>query len=181
MRYRFVAPDPTQTRKRYDESAGHYDSRYAELQRIKYPILLGMLRPQAGQRILDWGCGTGLASEAIRRSGARYIGLDSSAGMISRVEERAHSPVVLADCTRLPFRSGAFHGLLGATVIQNIPNTTGAFGEVARVLRTGARAVISFPQRTSLDLGGFEENRLSLVGEGSCGEDTVLCLEKNPG
>ncbi len=44
--------------------------------------LLPLLNPQDGENILDLGCGTGDLTEQISQSGAKVIGIDSSAEMI---------------------------------------------------------------------------------------------------
>lgn len=52
--------------------------------------LIQLLNPQAGERILDLGCGTGQLSQQIADLGAEVIGIDSSAEMIER--SRANYP-----------------------------------------------------------------------------------------
>ena len=44
--------------------------------------LIPLLQPQPGELILDLGCGTGHLTHSIAESGARVIGIDSSASMI---------------------------------------------------------------------------------------------------
>ena len=46
--------------------------------------LLALLNPQQGDRILDLGCGTGQLSQKISESGAKVVGIDSSAEMIAQ-------------------------------------------------------------------------------------------------
>lgn len=52
--------------------------------------LIQLLAPQAGERILDLGCGTGHLTARIAESGARVVGLDSSPEMIA--EARHNHP-----------------------------------------------------------------------------------------
>jgi 2-polyprenyl-3-methyl-5-hydroxy-6-metoxy-1,4-benzoquinol methylase len=42
-----------------------------------------LLQPQAGERILDLGCGDGFLTQRIAESGATVVGLDSSPQMIA--------------------------------------------------------------------------------------------------
>ena len=48
--------------------------------------LLGLLNAQAGERILDVGCGTGHLTAKIAESGATVIGLDNSAEMLLKAQ-----------------------------------------------------------------------------------------------
>ncbi len=170
--------DPAETRRRYDESASHYNPRYCGIQRSKYPLLLHLISPAQGHRVLDWGCGTGLAREAMEDHGARYVGIDFSKGMLCHMNNRDRSMVVLGDCTRLPFRPGSFDCLLGATVLQNIDRGAEALREVSRVLRAGGRAAISYPRRMAVGLDGIRPAGLLLTREIECGEDAAVRLEK---
>ena len=57
--------------------------------------LVDMLAPQAGERILDVGCGTGQLTATIADSGAEVIGLDNSASMLD--EARREFPAIAFD------------------------------------------------------------------------------------
>jgi len=48
--------------------------------------LVDTLNPQAGEKILDLGCGTGYLTEAISLSGAKVTGIDNSAEMIIKAK-----------------------------------------------------------------------------------------------
>jgi 2-polyprenyl-3-methyl-5-hydroxy-6-metoxy-1,4-benzoquinol methylase len=53
--------------------------------------LVEALRPQAGERILDLGCGDGFLSRRVAESGATIVGVDSSPQMIAAATERRRS------------------------------------------------------------------------------------------
>ena len=64
--------------------------------------LVDLLHPQAGERILDLGCGDGFLTRRIAESGANVVGVDASPEMIAAARERgvdAH----LANGETLPF------------------------------------------------------------------------------
>ncbi|WP_035899270.1 class I SAM-dependent methyltransferase [Leeuwenhoekiella sp. MAR_2009_132] len=50
--------------------------------------LISMLNPKAGERILDFGCGTGELTAEIAQSGAELVGIDASAAMIEAAQEQ---------------------------------------------------------------------------------------------
>jgi trans-aconitate methyltransferase len=50
--------------------------------------LVDLLQPQAGERILDLGCGDGFLTQRIAESGAMLVGVDSSPQMIAAALER---------------------------------------------------------------------------------------------
>jgi SAM-dependent methyltransferase len=54
---------------------------------------------------------------------------------------------VVADATKLPFRSGAFSHTISSEVLEHIEQDQQAVQELARVLKPGGRLVLTFPHR----------------------------------
>jgi trans-aconitate methyltransferase len=50
--------------------------------------VLDLLKAQAGERMLDLGCGDGALTEKVVVAGARVVGVDSSADMIDAARKR---------------------------------------------------------------------------------------------
>jgi len=175
-----MVAEQSETRGRYDETAEQYDRRYSQIQRTKYPVLIHMLSPLRGCKILDWGCGTGLAIPELEGAGAQYFGIDYSMGMLSVLRRKHMAPVVLGDCGRLPFKASAFHRVFAATVLQNLSNKSKGLTEISRVLRKGGRAAISYPKRTADGIQTTEEAGLKQVWTQTCGEDLAVCVQKDP-
>ena len=173
-----VEIDECETRRRYDETPEAYDRRYAGIQRAKYPSLLDMLSPDPGQRVLDWGCGTGLARPALDDAGCLAVGVDFSLGMLRRAADRGQGRLVLASCSRLPFRDGSFARLLGATVIQNVQDKGRALAEISRALRKGGIAVISYPRNAWVRVPAVEAYGMREEGSRAVGEDIAISLTK---
>jgi trans-aconitate methyltransferase len=66
-------------------------SRYAHNARFVSELgqpVLDLLKPQAGERILDLGCGDGALTEKLVAAGAQVVGIDSSADMIAAARRR---------------------------------------------------------------------------------------------
>jgi ubiquinone/menaquinone biosynthesis C-methylase UbiE len=93
---------------------------------LEVPLLARLLGVGPGTRVLELGCGTGIALDVLRRRGATAIGVDL-----------AGPAGIRGDAARLPFVNGAFDLVLDFGVLQHLPSATSALVEVARVLRPG--------------------------------------------
>ena len=82
-----------------------YDAKHAFV--WKYGAdLISLLAPQAGERILDIGCGTGHLTAQIADSGATVVGTDRSAEMVNAARrEYPHLQFEVADARDLRFRA----------------------------------------------------------------------------
>jgi SAM-dependent methyltransferase len=116
-------------------------------------FLAETLRPRPGNRILDVGCGEGLAEVSLGRlqiSQIRLIGVDI---VVSKViaaarETASHNQRVrfaAADACRLPFATGSFDSLFCVAVLQHIGDVNAAVAECARVTASGGRIVAVEP------------------------------------
>ncbi len=102
-----------------------------------------------GLRVLDYGCGHGMAAVVLARRGARVTAFDLSAGYVSEAARRAaangvHLDLVQADGERLPFADASFDRVWGNAVLHHLDIET-AGRELFRVLRPGGVAVFCEP------------------------------------
>jgi ubiquinone/menaquinone biosynthesis C-methylase UbiE len=120
-------------------------------------FLAETLRPRPGNRILDVGCGEGLAEVAIGRlhlSQIRLVGIDIVVSKVleARRETSAHNQRVAfaaADAVCLPFRDEAFDSTYCVAVLQHVADVPTAVQEFARVTRAGGRLVAVEPDNTA--------------------------------
>lgn len=98
--------------------------------------------------ILDLGCGSGLAIQAIHdalvKDGRQYkfIGLDMSSRSIDLARQHAKSEgmnieYVVGDIYSLPFSSSSIDGIICSDVLEHLFNLPLAFSEISRVLKPG--------------------------------------------
>jgi ubiquinone/menaquinone biosynthesis C-methylase UbiE len=112
-------------------------------------FLAETLRPRPGNRILDVGCGEGLAEVAIGRlriSQVRLVGIDlfPSKVLAARQETRAHNQraqFAAGDAGALPFRDAVFDSSYAVAVLQHVKDVGAAVRELARVTVPRGRVV----------------------------------------
>jgi len=102
-----------------------------------------------GRRVLDLGCGHGMAAVVLARHGALVTALDLSAGYLREAAARARAngvalQFVQADGERLPFRAGAFDAVWGNAVLHHF-DLRRAARELVRVLAPGGVGVFCEP------------------------------------
>ena len=108
-------------------------------------LLLNFLEPQPGERILDVGCGTGIFTADVLKSGAWVTGIDLSASMLSRAIERGGDKFagLCADMCALPFADNSFDRIFSMTAIEFVADAGKAIAELNRVVKPGGRVVVT--------------------------------------
>ena len=116
-------------------------------------FLVERLRPRAGNRILDVGCGAGSVELRLARLRVPQITLIG----IDRVLERAvtaerttdghnlRASFSAADASHLPFPDGTFDSTFCVAVLQHIADVGDALREFARVTTPGGRILVVEP------------------------------------
>lgn len=120
-------------------------------------FLVDTLRPRAGERILDVGCGTGIAEVSLSRLRLSQVGLYGVDLLVPRVQAaakaargmNAHARYAAADATQLPFRDGVFDSSYCVAVLQHVGDVSAALAELARVTRPGGHILVVEPDNTA--------------------------------
>jgi ubiquinone/menaquinone biosynthesis C-methylase UbiE len=113
--------------------------------------LLALAPPQAGHRVLDVACGTGivarLASSTVGAAG-RVVGVDVNDGMLAQARASAAEaacPITwqTGDAASLGGPDGSFDVVYCQQGLQFLPDRPGALAEMHRVLAPGGRVAVA--------------------------------------
>jgi len=124
------------------QDAGSYDA-WFDQPKNKYcldfeiKLMMDLLSPEKGQRILDIGCGTGISLEPLLDMGLSLTGLDPSLYMLDRASQRLGSKVDLhrGSAEDLPFEDNAFDCAFFFTSLEFTDRPAKAIEEACRVAK----------------------------------------------
>ena len=134
---------------------GSYTS-YA-LQKQHHFVLDLIDRIENVKRVLDVGCGTGVTALELAQKGYEASGIDISPKMIQRAQAEVHQQNVSCDfrvgvAEHLPYCDHSFDVVLGLGLLGNILEDRPVLNEMARVLKSRGRLILTMPNLLALDL-----------------------------
>jgi ubiquinone/menaquinone biosynthesis C-methylase UbiE len=109
-------------------------------------LLLDMLQPCPGERILDAGCGTAVFTYNILSFGPRITGLEISYPMLKRATLKSKGypfRAVAGDMKYLPFGDECFDKVVSMTALEFIEEGKEAVKELFRVTKIGGAVVVT--------------------------------------
>lgn len=102
-----------------------------------------LLNLAPGDRVLDAGCGTGLAVSELTGRGFSATGADVDEGMIALARSRfPDEDFQLASAEALPYDDGTFQGYRADKVVHVLSDPARMLAEARRVLAAGGRIVL---------------------------------------
>jgi SAM-dependent methyltransferase len=124
-----------ETASRYDRWYRSPEGRYVEQR--ENGLILDLLRPRKGQRLLDVGCGTGNHLLLFRGMGLDVTGIDPSVPMLSIAREKLDRGATLHQgfAEDLPYDDNEFDVVCLITTLEFCTDPTQAISEAMRVAR----------------------------------------------
>jgi len=119
---------------------------------VPHRLMMELLAPRDGMRVLDVGSGSGetvlLIAEKVAPTG-RAVGVDFLEEAVSlaqgKAKEAGLSSVTefrVSDAENLPFEDGAFDAVISECVVCLVPDKQRALDEKVRVLKHGGRVIM---------------------------------------
>lgn len=118
------------------------------------------LKPLAGRRALDIGCGAGLLCESLARMGAEVTGVDAAPENIAAAREHAGRMGLDIDYRAGEIGKaglGTFDLVTCLEVVEHVADKTAFLAQAAACLAPGGLMIVSTPNRTA-------QSRLLMVG-----------------
>ena len=105
---------------------------------------LALLPQEARGSLLDLGCGPGWLHPRLTRYCERFTAVDLSLGMLEKAaQQQLASDYIQADAQALPLAAASFDKVFSSLMLQWCVKPALVFGEIARVLQPGGRAVVT--------------------------------------
>lgn len=143
----------------FDQEASTYDNWYntplgSFVDRLEKELIAKSAQPQAGEKALDLGCGTGIFTIWLAKQGLDVTGIDLSSEMLAKAREKAQRQDlaihwIQADINRLPFDRETFDLVIGNIVLEFVENPEKVVVEALRVLKKDGRLVIGLINKES--------------------------------
>jgi SAM-dependent methyltransferase len=108
-----------------------------------YEAVFDAIGVGAGTRLLDAGCGSGLALQLAHKRGAEVTGLDASPGLLAVARERVPTADVReGELEELPYPDGSFDTVTAFNSVQYAADPVAALRELRRVAVPGAQVAV---------------------------------------
>jgi len=142
-------PSPLASPEPWDFLAEAYEAEVVpQLERFAREAL-SLAAPPVGAQIADVACGPGTLALLAAQEGFPVDAVDFSTEMVARLDRRARSLGIqgvtarVGDGQALPLPDGAYGAAFSLFGLMFFPDRARGFAELRRILRPGARAVVS--------------------------------------
>ncbi|WP_134665334.1 MULTISPECIES: class I SAM-dependent methyltransferase [unclassified Amycolatopsis] len=147
-----------------------------------------LLDIQPSERVLELGCGPGVAVVALADRAALVVGVDHSSVMIRQARHRNRSAVragrvrlVCASVENLAFGEGPFDAALAVNTLGMWPEPVARLRELTRLLRPGGRiALVSQPRQPGVTSAAVVEELTGVLAEAGFSRLRTEMLDLDP-
>ncbi len=169
----------SQAQQAWNTNAEFWDQRMAEgndfFNTLVWPAVDKLLRPAAGDRLLDVACGNGVTSRRLAKAKARVTAFDFSEAMINLARARDSQSCIdyrVIDATQrealLELGAGSFDGALCNMALMDMAHIEPLMNALVSLLRPNGRFVFSilhpcFNNPATVQMGELEDREGTLV------------------
>ncbi|MFD2466124.1 class I SAM-dependent methyltransferase [Amycolatopsis silviterrae] len=147
-----------------------------------------LLEVQPGERVLELGCGPGVAVAALAAHAERVVGVDHSAVVIRQAQRRNRAAIragrvrlVCASVENLLLSDGPFDAALAVNTLGMWPDPVARLRELARLLRPGGRvALVSQPRMPGVASTAVVEELTGVLTEAGFAQLRIEILDLEP-
>ncbi len=119
-----------------------------------YKKVLDQLHLTEDHLVLDAGCGAGLFSSLVTKTGAGLVGIDAAPGLLEVARQRNPTSSFLEeDLEAMPFRENNFDVVAAFNSLQYAGSFENALREAKRVLKPGGKLVIGIWDKPEMSDG----------------------------
>lgn len=116
-----------------------------ERMRRRAELLIEHGNLKEGAIVLELGCGTGLYTQEIEKSGAAVVPIDISVDLLRKARQRVLGAYYInTDAHCLPFADSSFNAVVGVSILHHL-DMKNVLRESVRVLRSGGRFIFTEP------------------------------------
>lgn len=110
---------------------------------VEYPVCISLLKPCAGETILDLGTGDSMLPDYLRHFGACVVETDLKAPMS---EHKSSVYSIRANVVSLPYRDNAFDKVVCISMLNELEKSNDilAMKEILRIVKPGGVVFLSF-------------------------------------
>jgi ubiquinone/menaquinone biosynthesis C-methylase UbiE len=128
----------------YAAWAATYDEAANPVLQIEGPFMAALFAGLEPGRALDAACGTGRQAAALAELGHDVVGVDANPAMLEKARARVpEADFRIGELAALPFEADSFDLAVCSLALTHLEDPAPAIAELARVVRSGGRIVLS--------------------------------------